>query len=121
MSEETMVDLVRARKTPAPNQLLIPLAGILIVMIVIWFTVSVRIQANMADIQRLEQVTIAVARIDTDVAHIKRSIASLERMAADVLHAQQRMEAERRLEQSIPPAVKGMLRRHFSARRNLSS
>ena len=119
MTDERLMEMVYSRKARE----IAPLIGLLVVMIVIWVTVSMRISANMMDIRRLEQVMLTVARIDTDVAYIKSALARMESTSERLLGGQRRIETEQKSPAAIPipPTIKGMLRQHGSAGRAVSA
>lgn len=116
MITESLVDMARARRSRVDGMLI----GLVIAVIVVWITISLRIQANMADIQRLEQLALAVARIDTDIAHIKRATIRLELLNEQQVEKLLRIESELKYRPdlkapNISPAIEGLLRQHLSA------
>jgi hypothetical protein len=115
MTEPTLADMVRARKTREAA----PFAGIGIALTAMWLTLDSKSEANAANIRQLEQVTIQVARMDTDIDYIKRGVSSLERTERE--HHEKLLEQLQAMSEKLqylkvknspdlPLTIKGMMR-----------
>lgn len=121
MTEPDLRSLARSHRLKTSLLMASPLVAIGVV----WGTLSNQVDANAADINRLEQTTLSVARIDTEIQYIKESVVRVEK--SEEKHHRENLQILVGLQQElrylrmrespdIPPTIKGMIPEPISQR-----